>query len=76
MGCKNNQMYLFWTVDSHFVGSSFWFLFNKFIPNGIRPADNNFVTPSQKHRSRDSVVGAFLRVGVDEEPREQVGRNG
>ena len=48
MGCKNNQMYLFWTVDSHFVGSSFWFLFNKFIPNGIRPADNNFVTPSHQ----------------------------
>ena len=46
--CKNNQMHLLWTGDSHFVGSSFWFLFNKFIPNGIRPVDNNFVTPSQE----------------------------
>ena len=48
MGCKNYQMYLFRTRNSHFVGSPFWFLFNKFIPNGIRPEDNNFVTPSQE----------------------------
>ena len=30
--------------------------------------DNNFVTVTQKHRSRASVDGAFLRVGADEEP--------
>ena len=67
-GCKNNQMYLFWTGDSHFVECSFWSWVNKFIPSGIRPVDNNFVTPFQKHRSRASVDGAFLRVGADEEP--------
>ena len=48
MGCKNNQMYLFWTRDSHFVECSFWFWVHKFLPNGIRPADNNFVTRTKK----------------------------
>ena len=41
-------MYLFWTGASHFVEGSFWSWVNKFIPSGIRPADNNFVTPSQE----------------------------
>ena len=53
MGCKNNEMYLFWTGDSHFVECSFWFWVHKFFPNGIRPADNNFVTPSQVNRGRN-----------------------
>ena len=44
--CKNNQMYLSWACDSFFAECSFWFWVNKFLPNGIRPADNNFVTPS------------------------------
>lgn len=39
-------MYLFWTGASHFVEGFFWSWVNKFIPNGIRPVDNNFVTPS------------------------------
>ena len=45
---------------------------------GYEPVGRGFesLQARQKHRSRDSVVGAFLRVGVDEEPREQVGRNG
>ena len=60
MGCKNNQMYLFWTGDSHFVECSFWFWVNKFIPNGIRPADNNFVTPLPRRGDEIVVIPIFL----------------
>ena len=42
-GCKNNRIYLFWTGDSHFVEDIFWFWIIKFLSNGIRLADNNFV---------------------------------
>ena len=60
MGCKNNQMYLFWTGDSHFVECSFWFWVNKFIPNGIRPADNYFVTPLPRGGDEIVVIPIFL----------------
>ena len=66
--CKNNQMYLFWTGDSHFVGSSFWFLFNKFISNDIRPADNNFECPRPIRTSRYDLWigrGCFCLEGPD-----------
>ena len=53
IGCKNNQMYLFWTRNSHFVECSFLFWVNKFLPNDIIPADNNFVTPSHVNRGRN-----------------------
>ena len=48
MGCKNNKMHLFWTGNFHFVETSLWFFVNKFLSNGIRSVDNNFVIPTKK----------------------------